>query len=129
MHERLDENKPDETFLEAIKLGHLFFYDTETDEVVHLRKDIYEAAEENEDGLDLDLTPQEQEDAEDAWEIIGDDQGRFLAMPPIPEEITDEWEKEFQAAKLENWDEFCAKKIHAVLLDWLDSVDSQSTLH
>lgn len=129
MSENINEPKTDESFLEAIKLGHLFFYDTETAEVVHLRKDIYEAAEMDEDGMDLELTEEEQEDAEDAWEIIADDGERYLAMPPIAEELGDKWRKEFEDAKLKDWEDFCARKINQVLLDWLDSIETPMMRH
>lgn len=119
----------DFSFLEPIKQGHVFFYDTETDEVVHFRKDIYEAAQLDEEGMDLDLTPAEQDDAEDAWDIIADDGQRYLAMPPIAEETGEEWRAEFEASGKKDWEDFCARKIHSALNDWLDRVEKSALLH
>ncbi len=110
------------TFLEPIKAGHVFFYDTETDEVVHMRRDIFEAARLNSEGMDLELTESEQLDAEDAWEILADGEGRYLKMPPPPRKELHEWDRKFQASGAEDRDDYFASRMIQYLSSWLDSL-------
>jgi len=122
-------------FLDAIRAGHLFFYDLEEDEIVHLRREIFEAAQRSSDGIDIELSAAEQADAEDAWEILEDSQGRYEAMPPISEETLETWKKEFGDAQGPEWDAFYAEKFHDELVAWLDDFDAdpfdgdEPTLH
>jgi hypothetical protein len=111
------------SFVEPIKAGHVFFYDTQTDEVVHLRRDIFEAARENSEGMDLELTKAEELDAEDAWEILADENGRYLQMPLPSQNVIQDWEREFEAAGLESWDDYYAARLNELLLVWLDNVE------
>lgn len=122
MNEAGHESENEVSFIEPIKAGHIFFYDSKTDEVVHLRNDIFEAAQENSEGMNLELTDEEKLDAEDAWEILADRQGRYFEMPSPPPELLIEWDKEFAASGQENHEAFLAAQTNQFLLEWLESV-------
>jgi hypothetical protein len=122
--EQATQPTQDASFLAAIKAGHVFFFDLELDEVVHFRRDIYEAAQLDDEGMDLDLTTEEEADAEDAWEIIEDQVGRYEAMPMVSEELATRWEKEFEASGKEDRENFLAEKVNLHLLAWLDSFNA-----
>lgn len=117
------------SFKEPIQNGHVFFYDLQTDEVVHFRKDIYDAALENRDGLDIELTKSEQDDAEDAWDIIEDQIGRYEALPPIPESTAKVWEKEFAAAGGKDWEAFLLDKMNEYVLNWMAEFEVPGDVH
>ncbi len=114
-------------FLEPIKAGHVFFYDLETDEVVHFRGDIYEAAQASNEGMNLDLTKEEQRDAEDAWEILDDQMGRYQSMPAPDATLIEEWEKEFSDSGVGTWEAFQAERVHGLLQEWLDTFKDDSS--
>jgi hypothetical protein len=114
------------SFLEPLKQGHVFFYDLELDEVVHFRKEIYDAALEDDDGMDIDLTKEEEADAEDAWEIIDDESGRYEAMPRVPVEMVTAWESEFAAAGSKDWETFLATKMNEFVLNWLSEFEDEN---
>jgi hypothetical protein len=111
------------SFIEPLKQGHVFFYDLELDEVVHFRKEIYDAALEDNEGMDIDLTKEEEADAEDAWEIIEDENGRYEAMPRVPVEMVTAWESEFAAAGSKDWETFLATKMNEFVLNWLSEFE------
>jgi hypothetical protein len=117
------------TFLEPLKQGHLFFYDFEMDEVVHFRKEIYEAALEDNEGLDIELTKEEESDAEDAWEIIEDTSGRYEALPRVPVEMAAAWKDEFAASEGKDWEAFLVGRMNEFLLNWLTEIEELNQEH
>jgi hypothetical protein len=113
------------SFIEPLRQGHIFFYDLELDEVVHFRKEIYDAALEDNEGLDIDLTKEEEADAEDAWEIIEDQRGRYEALPRVPIELASAWKNEFAASAGKDWEAFRCERMNKFILNWLKEIERQ----
>ncbi len=115
-------------FVKAVKEGHVFFYDSETDEVVHFRQEIYRAAQNRDEPYLSKLSAEEGCDGEDARLIVSDEVERFLGMPDPSPETKQRWVANFTQVQrmapsiIYDWELFRAERFSELLMEWLQGI-------
>jgi hypothetical protein len=68
---------------------------------------------------------EEEADAEDAWEIIEDQRGRYEALPRVPIEMESIWKNEFAVSAGNDWEAFRCESMNKFFLNWLTEIERQ----